>query len=889
MGTSHSLCVHQGRSPNPMLEVLCSILHNVLQDRTEIPSIEERPDGLSRLQRVHDILFAARQLGAHVVPDFGTAPAHVTVGEGPDAEPMVNDDSSPGMREKSSFAANAVKVLQLELAAAKVGDFVAAPLGWSPKKPEKAHTIFCLWERTSADEFAMVVCNTGDGVQYHPTTRSGFPKMKCRAAVRLEGIDRARLLNQDFLFMLTQQLTMPSDTNTSAVFYEVLLPHLVDDQLQAALARTPPDKHGDFCSVQKASRSGYRCILAAARYLVKRFGFSGGESKQVFYALRVAFMNRVLHDLLDPSLRDLVHSDFLIIELGCKQLCMAAVKQRKRGALNAEGITRCNDLVAVRTVGGSWLSCVFSWSGFALHVCVSVCVCTCVWTMPLQSIVPSWCCTPLNHGPHVVVCVCVCVCVCHQNVKRALTRAPRRGEYFSLPPALHMEMSAPLLPLMGFDDIVAKPDTNSFAGGPRDALPELFVDMDTGSTLPTCWMEIEQCVSRCATVCDKLRAKAAVTAASLGLHQVVAVVQHTVVRVLPPLPVWDKDMTGVWVPGTLTLDSQRTFLRTVVRLFGHFVSAFKSIMYDRGQWGAYVVTCSKLLLVFEHVVRLRAQDTPSALSQVLFAPDDAGDDSDVVKLEDMERIIAAKKEVTAAAAAAAATAAAAKDAGAVESKGQEASHTANDDDNDDAEAADARVKDVTLLVSRKPPLYRACSMAADGSSFAQVSARSLVSDAAVLDARANVLRCLNVGQSTVNSVAEPVFAFDRGSTRMQLGKGSPLYKLVGDVLKVAGEDELPPRVFPAHPDEEGPSEVEIRGQWLVFDWAEEPELGWYMSIALAHQVRVLTTLGVTPSCVLRSLHRFVWLLWLHSPWTCCLRVGRVVVCVVGGGLGRFNR
>ena len=79
--------------------------------------------------------------------------------------------------------------------------------------------------------------------------------------------------------------------------YEVLLPHVVGGSLKDAIAKTPEDMHGDFVSAQRSGTCYHRCILAATRYLLKRKGMQPLQQKQVFYALRVAYLDWTLDDL----------------------------------------------------------------------------------------------------------------------------------------------------------------------------------------------------------------------------------------------------------------------------------------------------------------------------------------------------------------------------------------------------------------------------------------------------------------------------------------------------------------------------------------------------------------------------------------------------------------
>ena len=131
--------------------------------------------------------------------------------------------------------------------------------------------------------------------------------------------------------------------------YEVLLPHVVGGSLKDAIAKTPEDMHGDFVSAQRSGTCYHRCILAATRYLLKRKGMQPLQQKQVFYALRVAYLDWTLDDLKRVEAID--DSDERLIAIACAVTAGAAVKQSKRpGGLGAEDLRRIQEKVkAVQT------------------------------------------------------------------------------------------------------------------------------------------------------------------------------------------------------------------------------------------------------------------------------------------------------------------------------------------------------------------------------------------------------------------------------------------------------------------------------------------------------------------------------------------------------------
>ena len=119
-----------------------------------------------------------------------------------------------------------------------------------------------------------------------------------------------------------------------------MLPHLVGGSLKDAINRTPTDMHGDFCSAQRSGTCYHRCILAATRYLLKRKGMAPLQQKQVFYALRIAYLDWTLDDLKRVDAVD--DSDERLIAIACSVTSGAAVKQSKRkGGLSGDDLRRC--------------------------------------------------------------------------------------------------------------------------------------------------------------------------------------------------------------------------------------------------------------------------------------------------------------------------------------------------------------------------------------------------------------------------------------------------------------------------------------------------------------------------------------------------------------------
>ena len=177
------------------------------------------------------------------------------------------------------------------------GELLVVQGGWVQQKG--GHAIMYIVERTSEEEYSFVVLNTGDGIQYHPWTAADYPKEKCRTAIRIDHIPRARLLDEAVLYTIFKMQTTNSDDNKLEILYEVVLPHLARVRLSDGIAQEDP--YAEWETPQRAGVCYYRCILTTIRYLMRRQGLSQGHVKQFLHALRRGFLVRTEADLKGKS------------------------------------------------------------------------------------------------------------------------------------------------------------------------------------------------------------------------------------------------------------------------------------------------------------------------------------------------------------------------------------------------------------------------------------------------------------------------------------------------------------------------------------------------------------------------------------------------------------
>lgn len=157
---------------------------------------------------------------------------------------------------------------------------------------------------------------------------------------------------------------------------------------------------------------------------------------------------------------------------------------------------------------------------------------------------------------------------------------------------LGLENSAPLLPFPNFELIrtIGVEDPEIYAGGETEATPDLFVEL---THVPQMKNMKDYCktLELCAERCVNLRAKTAVCAATIALHQICALISRTFMEVLPfppargtlppPLPTGSTAATtsvssssSLWFHTTfMVLPEQRACLKCLSQLMRAYVTA----------------------------------------------------------------------------------------------------------------------------------------------------------------------------------------------------------------------------------------------------------------------------------------------------------------------------
>jgi hypothetical protein len=98
-----------------------------------------------------------------------------------------------------------------------VGQVLLVPGGWVG--PQAANAVMHIVQKTSAGNYALVTCNSGSGLQYHPSEPTSAAKMKFRTCIRLENIATDRMTSPVVWSLLFTQWTKnpPSEFHRAEV------------------------------------------------------------------------------------------------------------------------------------------------------------------------------------------------------------------------------------------------------------------------------------------------------------------------------------------------------------------------------------------------------------------------------------------------------------------------------------------------------------------------------------------------------------------------------------------------------------------------------------------------------------------------------------------------
>ncbi|KOO20988.1 hypothetical protein Ctob_000046 [Chrysochromulina tobinii] len=250
------------------------------------------------------------------------------------------------------------------------GERLLIPCGWKTKEEEKTDWYFIVMvlepeDRPSTESpsrsFRLTICNAGgEATEYHGS-KVVPPKVKHRGSVSVCGVRAERLLDEAFwtmLYGLTGKFHNRCNKSGGAMIYDVLLPWLLEQPTDAAIAATyAREEGGEWRTPMYSATSHYRSLLEVVRYMLRR-GLVGGRAKAdykaegalskqqvkfVTFALRSTFLSMVKSDL--KVVRAVGPQDRALIELATQQVALAAVKGADGGTLDPQELCAVHTLI----------------------------------------------------------------------------------------------------------------------------------------------------------------------------------------------------------------------------------------------------------------------------------------------------------------------------------------------------------------------------------------------------------------------------------------------------------------------------------------------------------------------------------------------------------------
>ena len=228
------------------------------------------------------------------------------------------------------------------------GQTTILPGGWHGTVAGHAlmHIIECHADPSSPQgkAFSFVVCNTGAGLQWHPSTVKEYPKIKYRTSLRFENIPYSRMVDAGYWLMFFRLQVVSSDDHCEDLLYEVILPHIAGTSVGAAAACVVDDR-SEYRTPQRAGNCYFKCVLECFRYLLRSQGFSRDMCKQLSFAVRREMVHMVREDLDNV---DKLHdkSDIPLIRMSTAQTAHTAIKEAKAGRLSESELAIVQELLA---------------------------------------------------------------------------------------------------------------------------------------------------------------------------------------------------------------------------------------------------------------------------------------------------------------------------------------------------------------------------------------------------------------------------------------------------------------------------------------------------------------------------------------------------------------
>ena len=177
---------------------------------------------------------------------------------------------------------------------------------------------------TKADSFDLIVCNTGDGLSFHPC-KPNERKIKYVTALCLNNIPRKRMLVDTFWSVYFTSITQVAQPFSARRLYEAFLPVLTGARVSKSFTLEPAQLHGVYRTQQRAGTCFHRCVIDMTRYLLALHGVSHLKWKDFSYLFRLEILRDTLADLtVSPTIADAAAVP--LMRLAARQTARAALK-----------------------------------------------------------------------------------------------------------------------------------------------------------------------------------------------------------------------------------------------------------------------------------------------------------------------------------------------------------------------------------------------------------------------------------------------------------------------------------------------------------------------------------------------------------------------------------
>lgn len=229
-----------------------------------------------------------------------------------------------------------------------VGEHALLLGGWSNTKSSLSHAITIVVGRIDANTFSFTICNAGSCASAHPRhDAASYPRQGVRAIILQ--VSAKVVLNPALWMFAARSWHHMSTFNTGPALYDFIFTELSPELAFEAVAVSddhPLQVGNDYVTEQLSGTCYLRSLSVAVRLLLRRAGLSVPQYKSVTFAQRRMLLHRAREDLqaiaaerVDKFCRTAgVNSHLRVIEYGCRQTALCALKETDAGRLPVRAV-----------------------------------------------------------------------------------------------------------------------------------------------------------------------------------------------------------------------------------------------------------------------------------------------------------------------------------------------------------------------------------------------------------------------------------------------------------------------------------------------------------------------------------------------------------------------